>query len=59
MNTENSQPKTQPVSTDKVQPVRRIHSQDLFKHGKEIVIEHAGQEYRLRITRQNKLILTK
>jgi len=45
--------------SEKEQQVRRLHSQDLFKHHKEVVIEHAGQEYRLRITRQNKLILTK
>jgi len=45
--------------SEKEQQVRRLHSQDLFKHHKEVVIEHAGQKYRLRITRQNKLILTK
>jgi len=31
----------------------------LFEGKQEIVIEHDGQDYRLRITRQNKLILTK
>ncbi len=37
-----------------------IQSQQLFQGGrKEIVIIHDGQLYRLRITRQNKLILTK
>lgn len=34
-------------------------SQALFAGQQEIVIEHAGQSYRLRITRQDKLILTK
>ncbi len=31
----------------------------LFQGNQEIVIRHDGQDYRLRITRQNKLILTK
>jgi hemin uptake protein HemP len=38
---------------------RRLASSDLFGSVQEILIEHAGQEYRLRITRQGKLILTK
>lgn len=39
--------------------LRAIQSGELFKGVQEIVIHHEGQEYRLRITRQNKLILTK
>lgn len=31
----------------------------LFGASKEILIRHTGEVYRLRITRQNKLILTK
>jgi hemin uptake protein HemP len=38
--------------------VRRIASTRLFDGASEIVIEHAGREYRLRITRNGKLILT-
>lgn len=38
---------------------RRFDSCELFKGRQEVLIEHAGQTYRLRITRQNKLILTK
>ncbi len=34
-------------------------SRDLFRGRQEILIEHAGHAYRLRITRQDKLILTK
>ncbi|MDP1772771.1 MAG: hemin uptake protein HemP [Methylobacter sp.] len=42
------------------QPVRqRVHSAELFGTAREVVIEHAGEEYRLRLTRQGKLILTK
>jgi hemin uptake protein HemP len=37
----------------------RWTSRDLFGGRREIVIVHAGQEYRLRITRADKLILTK
>jgi hemin uptake protein HemP len=38
---------------------QRIDSQELLGENVELIIEHAGQEYRLRKTRQNKLILTK
>lgn len=38
-------------------PVPEIASTDLFAQGSEVVILHAGKRYRLRITRQNKLIL--
>ncbi len=34
-------------------------SRELFHGAREVIIEHAGQAYRLRITRQDKLILTK
>jgi hemin uptake protein HemP len=38
---------------------KRINSRDLFESQRELVIEHVGEEYRLRITNQGKLILTK
>jgi hemin uptake protein HemP len=38
---------------------RRIDSPTLFDGNREVVIVHQGQEYRLRITRADKLILTK
>lgn len=37
----------------------RIQSGHLLQGGRDLVIEHAGQEYRLRLTRNDKLILTK
>jgi len=37
----------------------RLNSQELFRHSNEIVIEHHGEEYRLRLTRNDKLILNK
>jgi hemin uptake protein HemP len=39
--------------------VRRLESTTLFDRGREVVIVHHGQEYRLRITKSGKLILTK
>jgi hemin uptake protein HemP len=37
----------------------RVSSGKLLEGGRELVIEHAGQEYHLRLTRNDKLILTK
>lgn len=36
-----------------------VASADLFEGGREILIAHAGTYYRLKITRQGKLILNK
>ena len=40
-------------------PRRVVTSLELLGNGNELIIEHAGEEYRLRITKQEKLILTK
>jgi hemin uptake protein HemP len=40
-------------------PVRRISSQRLLAGERELVIQHLGSEYHLRLTRNGKLILTK
>jgi hemin uptake protein HemP len=37
----------------------RLLSADIFKGSAMVEIEHAGQRYLLRVTRENKLILTK
>jgi hemin uptake protein HemP len=37
---------------------RRIRSEQLLSGGNELVIEHHGREYRLRVTQNGKLILT-
>lgn len=37
----------------------RIDSESLFAGKQEVLIVHQGEEYRLRITKQQKLILTK
>jgi len=36
-----------------------IRSAELFRDAREVIIIHREQEYRLRITRPDKLILTK
>ena len=37
---------------------RRVRSEELLKGGVELLIEHQGREYRLRVTQNGKLILT-
>lgn len=41
------------------QPVKRIAVSDLLGGGREAVLLHDGDEYRLRLTSNGKLILTK
>lgn len=61
MNMNNSNP----VSTDRQRRkvpkmlTITITSSELFGEQQEIIILHAGGEYRLRITSNNKLIMTK
>lgn len=46
-------------SIDNESNLRVLNSDELFEGGQEIAIVHKGISYRLRITRQDKLILTK
>lgn len=39
-------------------PPRRVRSETLLAGRSELVIEHHGREYRLRVTQNGKLILT-
>lgn len=39
--------------------VRRVDSRVLLEGSRELVIEHHGNRYHLRVTRSDKLILTK
>ncbi|KQX98068.1 hemin transporter HemP [Rhodanobacter sp. Root480] len=39
--------------------VRRVNSLALLDGARELVIQHQGNEYHLRLTRNDKLILTK
>lgn len=62
----NTDPKS--AATDPAPPARpaadsppglpRYRSTDLFRGGREIVIDHHERVYRLRVTAQGKLILT-
>lgn len=61
MNNPNTAPVTdldgqQFVVLDRSKP---IHSEALFLRGDEVLIRHRGEHYRLRRTRNGKLILTK
>ncbi len=47
-----------PLSMASGETVVRIKSQDLFRHMREVEIDHDGRIYRLRVTQFNKLILT-
>jgi len=38
---------------------RRLDAQELFGGGREVLIRHGAELYRLRLTSQDKLILTK
>ncbi len=40
-------------------PIKLISSESLFGMGKEVLIQHRGEQYHLRLTRNDKLILTK
>lgn len=37
---------------------QRVHSSELIRNGGQLIIEHAGREYCLRVTSNGKLILT-
>ena len=39
--------------------LRRVKVSDLLQGEREVILEHGGQDYRLRITANGKLILTK
>ncbi len=45
-------------SEDQQRPIR-LQVAELLGGGREAILEHAGQDYRLRITANGKLILTK
>ena len=46
-------------STNETDAPARLRSRDLFRSSNRVEIEHRGETYRLQITRQGKLILTK
>jgi hemin uptake protein HemP len=48
-----------PPTGDSPAPLPRLDTGAVFGAGREVILVHRGQEYRLRITRAGKLILTK
>ena len=48
-----------PVSGSPSRELKRVSTDELIGPAREVLIRHAGCDYRLRITRQGKLILTK
>lgn len=52
-------PETTPAPATEAPSVARVPSESLFAGKTEVVITHGGEAYRLRLTRQNRLILTK
>ena len=55
----NASSSNRPAASASPNGAQRIDSHRLLAGGRELVIDHAGQEYRLRLTRNDKLILTK
>ena len=49
----------QPVQYAAAQDIRMVESTDIFLGQTEIMIKHEGVIYRMKITRQGKLILNK
>jgi hemin uptake protein HemP len=47
-----------PPSTTIAAAARHISSQSLLEGARELVIQHQGSEYHLRLTRNDKLLLT-
>lgn len=52
------EPPQQPLKPDPL-PLAALHSNELLQGRQEVLIEHAGEIYRLRVTRNGKLILHK
>jgi hemin uptake protein HemP len=50
---------TEPVSSRPVGKPRRLKVSELLDGEREAILEHGGQDYRLRVTASGKLILTK
>ena len=48
-----------PEPAAEVRATQRVSSQMLLNGERELVIQHQGSEYHLRLTRNDKLILTK
>ena len=54
-----SNPSLRQIPAEFNSEVLTLQSTDLFRETRTVCIEHAGQRYLLRLTKENKLILTK
>jgi len=52
-------PPAQEAKGDKSAPTKEVDVMTLVGNGREVVLLHRGERYRLRITANGKLILTK
>jgi hemin uptake protein HemP len=59
MNTETPSRPSGPIADLPRRQRTRINLVDLMQGTREVILLHAGEEYRLRITKAGKLILTK
>jgi hemin uptake protein HemP len=59
MTEKQSHPEQQPSDEARQDRPRVIDADDLFQGSREVLIDHEGVRYRLRITRRKKLILQK
>ena len=57
--TEPPRPPEPPPADKSAEPAPVVVAENLFRGKREVLIEHEGVRYRLRITRRNKLILQK
>ena len=55
----NRRPETTSAGADATKPVRRVRASDVLGPRGLLLIEHEGEVYTLRLTRNNRLILTK
>lgn len=46
-------------AADEARPIPRLDTHTLLRGGREVILVHRGQEYRLKLTAAGKLILTK
>lgn len=59
MNSQTRSAESPPAATPTPPQRRRVDSEQLLQGAAAVEIDHAGQLYLLRVTRENKLILTK
>lgn len=59
MDPSNSEPASKAAAETTPVPPAVIDAVQIFRGAKEVIIEHQGARYRLRVTRRGKLILQK